>query len=133
MGRRGLHIRRMKRYERLAAWQPCHALALSVYRATEQSPSSERYGITGQLRRAALSAPTNITEGAAKRGKSEFRRFLAHSIGSLSEVGYLLLVARDLELLSLDAWSTLEQERDAAARVTYLLYRSLSPDHSRPP
>ena len=123
----------MKPYERLAAWQRCHALALSVYRASEQWPSAERYGITNQVRRAALSAPTNITEGAAKRGKAEFRRFLGHSIGSLSEVGYLLLVARDLGMLTQDTWSTLEQERDAAARVTYLLYRSLSPDHSRPP
>ena len=123
----------MKPYERLAAWQRCHALAISVYRATEHWPSAERFGITGQVRRAALSAPTNITEGAAKRGKAEFRRFLGHSIGSLSEVGYLLLVARDLGMLPEDAWATLERERDAAARVTYLLYRSLSPDHPRPP
>ena len=125
----------MKPYESLAALQRCHALALSVYRASasEQWPSAERYGITSQVRRAALSAPTNITEGAAKRGKAEFRRFLGHSIGSLSEVGYLLLVARDLGMVTEDAWSTLEQQRDAAARITYLLYRSLSPDHSRPP
>ena len=122
----------MKPYERLAAWQRCHSLALAVYRASEQWPAAERYGISGQIRRAALSAPTNIAEGSAKRGRSEFRRFLSHSIGSLSEVGYLLLVARDLGMLSEPSWSTLEQERDAAARVTFLLYRSLDPAHSRP-
>ena len=116
----------------MAAWQRCHSLALAVYRASEQWPAAERYGISGQIRRAALSAPTNIAEGCAKRGRSEFRRFLSHSIGSLSEVGYLLLVARDLGMLSEPSWSTLEQERDAAARVTFLLYRSLDPAHSRP-
>ncbi len=123
----------MKPCERLVAWQRCHSLALAVYRASEHWPAAERYGISGQIRRAALSAPTNIAEGSAKRGRSEFRRFLSHSIGSLSEVGYLLLVARDLGMLSEPSWSTLEQERDAAARVTFLLYRSLDPAHSRPP
>ena len=110
----------------------CHSLALAVYRASEHWPPAERYALSSQIRRAALSAPTNIAEGCAKRGRSEFRRFLSHSIGSLSEVGYLLLVARDLGMLSDPSWSSLEQERDAAARVTFLLYRSLDPAHSRP-
>ncbi len=123
----------MKPYERLVAWQRCHSLALAVYRASEHWPAAERGGISGQIRRAALSAPTNIAEGSAKRGRSEFRRFLSHSIGSLSEVGYLLLVARDLGMLSEPSWSTLETESDSAARVTFLLYRSLDPAHSRPP
>ena len=122
----------MKPYERLAAWQRCHALALLVYRSSEPWPVAERYGITSQLRRAALSAPTNIAEGSAKRGRAEFRRFLDIAIGSLSEVGYLLLVARDLHIIPDDSWADLERERDAAARITYLLYRSLGPDHSRP-
>ncbi len=94
---------------------------------------AERYGITVQVRRAALSAPTNIAGGSAKRGRAEFRRFLDIAIGSLSEVGYLLLVARDLNIVPADSWSDLEHERDAAARITFLLYRSLGPDHSRPP
>ncbi len=57
----------MMPYERFEAWQLAHKLALEIYRTTDDWPSQERYGITIQLRRAALSAPTNIAEGVAKR------------------------------------------------------------------
>jgi four helix bundle protein len=115
----------MKRYEQLIAWQRCHGLALSVYRTTEQWPATERYGLVAQIRRAAVSAPTNIAERSAKRGKAEFRRYLDIAIGSLSEVTYLLRLALDLGYMSKEVWSQVEAERDAAGRVTWLLYRSL--------
>jgi hypothetical protein len=73
-------------YERFEAWKVSHELALAVYSATRGWPRSELYGLTSQLRRAALSAPTNIAEGCAKRGPAEFRRFLDYSLGSLSEL-----------------------------------------------
>lgn len=115
----------MKRYEQLIAWQRCHGLVLTVYRATEQWPATERYGLVAQIRRAAVSAPTNIAEGSAKRGKAEFHRYLDIAVGSLSEVTYLLRLALDLGFMSEEAWSQVEAERDAAGRVTWLLYRSL--------
>jgi four helix bundle protein len=115
----------MKRYKNLVAWQRCHELALAVYRATEQWPAAERYGLTAQLRRSAASAPTNIAEGSAKRGKAEFRRFLDISLGSLAEVSYQLELARDLGFLTVAEWEAIEAVRDAAGRVTWLLYRSL--------
>ena len=82
-------------YERFDAWQLTHRLALEVYSVTDGWPKEERFGLTIQLRRAALSAPTNIAEGSAKRGHREFRRFLDMSLGSLSEVRYLLRFSRD--------------------------------------
>ncbi len=115
----------MKRYKNLIAWQRCHELALAIYRATEIWPATERYGLTAQIRRAAASAPTNIAEGSAKRGKAEFRRFLDISLGSLSEVSYQLELARDLGFLREADWQAIEAARDAAGRVTWLLYRSL--------
>ena len=59
-------------YERFDAWKMTHQLALQVYEVTESWPLSERYGLTIQIRRAALSAPTNIAEGSAKRGPASF-------------------------------------------------------------
>ena len=87
-------------YERFEAWKVSHELALAVYAATRGWPRSELYGLTSQVRRAALSAPTNIAEGSAKRGPAEFRRFLDYSLGSLSELAYLLRFARDGRFLT---------------------------------
>jgi four helix bundle protein len=82
-------------YERFDAWKVAHQLALQVYTETERWPINERYGLTAQVRRAALSAPTNIAEGSAKRGPRELRRYLDIALGSLSEVSYLLRFSRD--------------------------------------
>ena len=115
----------MQPYERFAAWQRCHEFVLLTYQITASWPVQHRYGITAQLCRAALSAPTNIVEGSAKFGTNEFRRFLDISVGSLAEAGYLLRVARDIGILAADDWNRLEDARANAAKVLWLLYRSL--------
>jgi four helix bundle protein len=112
-------------YERFAAWQRCHEFVLLTYEITASWPVQHRYGITAQLHRAALSAPTNIVEGSAKFGRNELRRFLDISVGSLAEAGYLLRVVRDIGILSRDDWDRLEGSRSSAAKVLWLLYRSL--------
>jgi four helix bundle protein len=66
----------MMAFERLEAWRVAHELALAVFAQTDRWPRTELYGVTAQVRRAALSVPTNIAEGAAKRGEREFGRFL---------------------------------------------------------
>jgi four helix bundle protein len=83
-------------------------------------------GLTSQIRRAALSAPTNIAEGSAKRGPAEFRRFLDYSLGSLSELAYLLRFAHDTQFLTDEAWTRLHQMRDKAAILTWRLARSMA-------
>jgi four helix bundle protein len=113
-------------YERFEAWKASHELALAIYASTRRWPRSELYGLTSQLRRAALSAPTNIAEGSARRGPADFRRFLNYSIASLSELAYLLRFARDAEFLTDDAWKALQQLRDKAAILTWRLARSLT-------
>jgi four helix bundle protein len=67
-------------YEKFDAWSVTHELALEVYRITEQWPTSERYQLTSQTRRAAPSVPTNIAEGAAKRRPSRISPILGHRI-----------------------------------------------------
>jgi four helix bundle protein len=113
-------------YERFDAWRAAHHLALELYRATDTWPRPERFGLTIQVRRAALSVPTNIAEGAAKRGSREFRRFLDIALGSLAELSYLLRFSRDYALLTEESWLTLEAHRDRAGRLTWGLYNAVS-------
>ena len=115
----------MAPYERFDAWQMAHRMALLIYKATEAWPKEERFALTIQVRRAALSVPTNIAEGAAKRGYREFRRFLDIALGSLSELTYLLRFSRDLGLLTTQSWLELEAVRDEAGKLTWQLYRKL--------
>ena len=113
-------------YQRFRAWQACDELVIRVYRITNSFPSHERYGLTSQARRAVVSAAANIAEGSAKRGTGEFRRYLDISIGSLSEVSYLLHVARRLEYLSELQWQELDAVRSGASRLTWRLYLAVS-------
>ncbi len=71
-------------YEKLLVWQRADELAYQVYAATKAFPKEELYAMTSQLRRAALSVPTNIVEGYARQGKNEFRQFANIALGSLA-------------------------------------------------
>jgi four helix bundle protein len=86
----------MQRFTELKVWQRGHALVLSVYRMTVGFPQNERYGLISQLRRAALSVPTNIAEGSKRLTAHEYARFLNISEASLAETEYLVMVSRDL-------------------------------------
>jgi four helix bundle protein len=112
-------------YERFDAWKMAHRLALEVYRVSDAWPLQERYGITAQIRRAALSAPTNIAEGSAKRGPRELRRYLDIALGSLSEVSYLLRFSRDRGILQQADFKALDDLRDQAGKLTWRFYSSL--------
>lgn len=115
----------MAPYERLEAWKVCHELALAVYRQTSAFPRDERYGLTAQIRRAAVSIPTNIVEGAARKGRSEFRRYLDIARASLAELEYLLRFCRDLGILNEATFGGLVKLVDHAGRLTWGLYRSM--------
>jgi four helix bundle protein len=116
----------MMPYQRLHAWKTCHHLALTTYRATQAFPKCELYGLTSQMRRAAFSAPANIAEGSAKRGPKEFRRFLDTALGSLAELSYAILFARELGYLSEPDWKELDDLRNVAGKLTWGLYRLIS-------
>ena len=116
----------MRPYERLLAWRHCHRLALFTYRVTDGFPKAELYGITSQMRRAAASAATNIAEGSAKRGTSELRRFLDVALGSLSELSYLGLLARDLRLFAGSDWQEFDRLHAEAGKTTMGLYKAIA-------
>ena len=86
----------MQRFTELKVWQRGHALVLSIYRMTTGFPPNERYGLTSQIRRSALSVPTNIAEGSKRLTAQEYSRFLNIAEASLAETEYLLMVSRDL-------------------------------------
>ena len=90
----------MKGFRNLLVWQKSHKLALDIYQITKNFPKEEQYGLTSQLRRAALSIPTNIAEGAGRRSEEENTQFLGIALGSANEVDYLKEFSKDLGLLS---------------------------------
>ncbi len=93
----------MQRFQDLQVWQRSHALVLEIYGLTKDFPSSERFGITSQLRRAAVSVPTNIAEGTKRLGSQDYVRFINIAEGSLAETEYLITLSRDLGYLSPEA------------------------------
>jgi four helix bundle protein len=86
-------------YRELIAWQKAIRLVTEIYRATRQFPRDELYGLTSQLRRAAVSVPSNIAEGQARFSRKEFHHFLSQARGSLVEIETQLIIAQNLAYL----------------------------------
>lgn len=86
-------------YRDLLVWQKAMKLVEEVYRASQKFPKEEVYGLTSQLRRAAVSIPSNIAEGQGRKGTREFQQFLAQARGSLLELETQLLIAQNLGYL----------------------------------
>jgi four helix bundle protein len=94
-----------KRFTDLTVWQKAHAFVLSTYRHTASFPKTEIYGLTSQLRRAAVSIPANIAEGFKKRSSAEKVRFMNIAQGSLEECRYYLILANDLRYANTEGLS----------------------------
>ena len=82
-----------RKYQRLQVWQDAIELVTDVYRLTSQFPDSEKFGLVSQMRRAAVSIPSNIAEGAGRGSDKEFRRFLLIARGSLQELETQLIIS----------------------------------------
>jgi four helix bundle protein len=89
-----------RHYKELLIWQRAMGLAKSVHLLTETFPTLERYGIVAQMRRAAISIPSNIAEGQARQGTNDFLHFLSRASGSLAELETQLLLSIDLGIAS---------------------------------
>ncbi len=86
----------MQRFTELAVWQKSHTLVLDLYHASESFPRVESFGLTSQIRRAAVSVAANIAEGSKRRTARDYAHMLNVAEGSLAEVEYLLMLSRDL-------------------------------------
>lgn len=118
----------MQRFTELKVWQRSHALVLELYRLTSGFPSEERFGVVSQLRRAAVSVPSNIAEGSKRRTKQEYARFLNISEGSLAETEYLLLLSRDLGYLTTSVVEPLLREIEEVSRMVHALRSKVEQD-----
>jgi four helix bundle protein len=115
----------MKDFKELKVWQKAHGMTVAVYLASRSFPKEEIYGLTSQLRRAAVSVGANIAEGCGRRSDGEFLRFLQIARGSASEVEYHLLLARDLRFLPSAAHNELEQKVVEVQRMLTALVTSV--------
>jgi four helix bundle protein len=111
----------MQHFTELKVWQRAHKLVLALYRLTTTWPDHERFGVTSQIRRAAVSVPANIAEGAKRHRPQDYSRFLNIAESSLAETQYLLLLARDVEYVGTEDHDTLTAEMDELARMLYAL------------
>ena len=88
--------RNMKAHHKLDVWQRAIDFVIKIYKVTDEFPKEEIYGLTSQMRRAAVSIPSNIAEGAARGSKAEFRKFLAIAQGSISELETQIIISSRL-------------------------------------
>jgi four helix bundle protein len=118
-------------YRELIAWQKAKRLAIETYRATENFPKSETYGLRSQLRRCAVSVASNIAEGQGRKTRGEFAQFLAHSRGSLLEFQTQIEIANELGYISdRDCRFLLQLAGDVLGLVSRLM-ESLEPKNSK--
>jgi len=118
-------VQREKGYRKLLVWQKVHQFILDVYKATLIFPKEETFGLTSQLRCAAVSVGANIVEGQAQNTRLQYRQFLNHSNGSLAEVEYYIELVRDLGYFSAEMYEKLENQRREIGFLLYQLMTSL--------
>jgi four helix bundle protein len=115
-----------ERWEKLEVWRQADEMAYQVYVKTKEFPKEEIYGITSQLRRSALSVPTNIVEGYSRKGDRELARFLNVSLGSLAESKYLIYFSHRLTYLDDKEYLTLKSGYDKLGKNLWKFYETVS-------
>ena len=115
----------MRDHTKLKAFELADEVALLIYRITSGFPKEEMYGLTSQMRRAAVSVPSNIVEGSARDSQPEYLRFLTIAFGSLRELRYQLSLAVRLEYLPSQEFESAEQRVVEAEKVLNGLIRAM--------
>ncbi|SRR6266545_1049430 len=119
-------------FRRLVVWQKAHQLTLAIYRVTKSFPDDERYGLTAQMRRCAVSIGANLAEGSARRSDKDFARFVLIAFGSASELEQHLLLVVDLEYVAKDLHVKLDADVIEIKRMLAGLNRRLMADGRKP-
>ena len=101
-------------------------LVFEIYKLTKGFPKDELYGLTSQIRRSALSIPTNLVEGYARRGDKELTRFISISIGSMNETEYLLDFSRRLGYISEQEYDRIDALRGEAGKLLWRFYKKVA-------
>jgi four helix bundle protein len=114
-------------YRDLIAWQKGIDLVTAIYRLTQQFPREELYGLSNQLRRAAVSVPSNIAEGQARFSPKEFHHFLATARGSLVEIETQVIIAEKLKYLEPEVCQSILEQTAELGRILNGLIASIKP------
>ena len=112
-------------YRELVVWQKAHALTLEIYRITKDFDSSEKFGLTSQMRRAAVSIELNIVEGKFRNTAKEFSQFLFTSRASNQEVHCLLLICKDLNMIQEHTYEEITRSCDEIGKMLNGLIKSI--------
>ncbi len=115
-------------HKKLDVWKVAMELCQEVYSVTESLPEAEKYGLVPQIRRAAVSIPSNIAEGAGRNSRAEFKQFLSIAQGSLAELDTQLELCGKLSLLDQKSVTNLQEKIERISRMITALGRSLKPD-----
>ena len=116
----------MKTHHDLDVWKKSIDLVTEIYKVTESFPKSELYGLTSQIRRCAVSVPSNIAEGAARTSPKEFSHFLSIALGSLSELETQLIISNNLEFIPKSKFDSLLENIITIRKMTVGLKKSIS-------
>jgi len=117
------HVGEARTHKDLEVWKQAMDLVDAIYRITQRFPRDELYGLVTQMRRAAVSIPSNVAEGAARSGKKEFKQFLRVSLGSLAELETQVLISRKLNYM--DREEALLERIETVRRLLLGLVRHL--------
>lgn len=112
-----------KPHKKLDAWKLSIDLVTNIYKVTASFPKDEQYSLTSQIRRAAVSIPSNIAEGAARQTKKEFVNYLCIAQGSLSELDTQLEIPKQLSYLNPDQWKSFDDQMDRVDKMISGLIR----------
>lgn len=115
----------MRPHEKLDVWKKSVEMVTAIYEVTRTFPSDEKFGLVSQMRRAGVSIPANIAEGAARQTGKEFCQFLSIAQGSASELETELLIARNLGYVSQENYERVYQEINVIARMLVGLSRAV--------
>jgi len=122
----------LKNYKELKVWQRSYQLCLEIYKITKRFPNEERYGLTSQIRRAAVSVSSNIAEGYGRKTTPEYIRFLYIAYGSNCEMETQILLSGDLGYIETGKLEILQKGIGEVERMLKALIKSLEKKHSTP-
>jgi len=114
-----------KPHKKLLVWQKAMALAMTVYEATKSFPEHEKYGLVSQMRRAAVSIPSNIAEGAARTSRKELQQFISIARGSLSEIDTQIELSWGLSYLDENSMTKLAEALQEVDKLLYGFLKSI--------
>ena len=115
----------MRNFRELKVWEKAHKITLQIYKITKSFPPEERFGLTPQIRRAAASIATNISEGCGRDSERELARFLSIAAGSTSEVEYQIFLACDLDYIGKDDYEYFDKHINELKKMLNSLIKKL--------